>query len=161
MLKRTLLAAGLAAASLGLAPLPATAEVGIYLDVAPPAPRHEVLPPPRAGYVWQPGYWDWRRGRHVWVRGHWIRERPGMYWHPNRWEWRDGRWYLERGRWDRQRWAYNRYPGPRRDRDRDGIPNRYDRDLDNDGVPNRYDRDRDGDGVPNRIDDRPNNPYRR
>jgi hypothetical protein len=27
-----------------------------------------------------------------------------------------------------------------RDRDRDGIPNRYDRDRDNDGVPNRYDR---------------------
>jgi hypothetical protein len=26
------------------------------------------------------------------------------------------------------------------DRDRDGIPNRYDRDRDNDGVPNRYDR---------------------
>jgi hypothetical protein len=37
-----------------------------------------------------------------------------------------------------------------RDRDRDGIPNRYDRD-----------RDRDGDGVPNRFDPRPNNPYRR
>lgn len=34
-----------------------------------------------------------------------------------------------------------------RDRDRDGIPNRYDRDRDNDGVPNRYDR-------------RPDNPYR-
>lgn len=52
------------------------------------------------------------------------------------------------------------------DRDRDGIPNRYDRvynprwDRDGDGVPNRYDRnpngrqghgygDRDHDGVPN------------
>ena len=33
------------------------------------------------------------------------------------------------------------------DRDRDGVPNRYDRDRDNDGVPNRYDR-------------RPNNPNR-
>jgi len=28
-------------------------------------------------------------------------------------------------------------------------------------VPNRYDRDRDGDGVPNRWDRRPDNPYRR
>ena len=27
-----------------------------------------------------------------------------------------------------------------RDRDRDGVPNRYDRDRDNDGVPNAYDR---------------------
>ncbi len=33
-----------------------------------------------------------------------------------------------------------RYHSYRRDRDRDGIPNRYDRDRDNDGVPNRYDR---------------------
>ncbi len=34
------------------------------------------------------------------------------------------------------------------------------RDRDGDGVPNRFDRDRDGDGIPNRFDRRPNNPYR-
>lgn len=34
------------------------------------------------------------------------------------------------------------------------------RDRDHDGVPNRFDRDRDNDGVPNRFDRRPNNPYR-
>jgi hypothetical protein len=34
------------------------------------------------------------------------------------------------------------------------------RDRDRDGVPNRYDRDRDGDGVPNRADRAPNNPRR-
>ena len=39
------------------------------------------------------------------------------------------------------------------DRDRDGIPNRYDRDN-----GNRHDRD--GDGVPNRDDRRPDNPRR-
>jgi hypothetical protein len=33
-------------------------------------------------------------------------------------------------------------------------------DRDRDGVPNRYDRDRDGDGVPNYYDRRPSNPYR-
>jgi hypothetical protein len=33
-------------------------------------------------------------------------------------------------------------------------------DRDRDGIPNRYDRDRDGDGVPNRYDSRPSNPYR-
>jgi hypothetical protein len=32
------------------------------------------------------------------------------------------------------------------------------RDRDWDGVPNRFDRDRDGDGIPNRFDSRPNNP---
>ena len=35
------------------------------------------------------------------------------------------------------------------------------RDRDRDGIPNRYDRDRDGDGVPNRADARPNDPRRR
>ncbi|MBA3771617.1 MAG: thrombospondin type 3 repeat-containing protein [Ramlibacter sp.] len=34
------------------------------------------------------------------------------------------------------------------------------RDRDGDGIANRYDRDRDGDGVPNRRDARPNNPRR-
>lgn len=34
------------------------------------------------------------------------------------------------------------------------------RDRDRDGVPNRYDRDRDGDGVPNAYDRRPNDPRR-
>lgn len=62
------------------------------------------------------------------------------------------------------------------DRDRDGIPNQYDRnnnrnnnnnwrggrrDQDNDGIPNRYDTDRDGDGTPNRWDRNPANPHRR
>ena len=57
------------------------------------------------------------------------------------------------------------------DRDRDGIPNQFDRtnnnrrgargDQDHDGIPNRYDRDRDGDGTPNRWDSNPANPYRR
>lgn len=37
----------------------------------------------------------------------------------------------------------------------------YVHDRDRDGVPNRYDHDRDNDGTPNRYDDNPNNPYRR
>ena len=142
MIKRKLLLAALAASSIWIAQ-PAAAQVSVYLDVPPPAPRYEVIPAPRAGYVWQPGFWEYRGDRHYWRRGHWVRERPGYYWHPSRWQQRDGRWYLERGRWDRERYAYR----GRGDRDRDGIPNRVDRDRDNDGVPNRY-------------DDRPNNPYR-
>lgn len=35
------------------------------------------------------------------------------------------------------------------------------RDRDRDGIPNRYDRDRDGDGVPNRRDAYPGDPSRR
>ena len=34
------------------------------------------------------------------------------------------------------------------------------RDADRDGIPNRFDRDRDNDGVANWRDSRPNNPYR-
>ena len=57
MLKRHWLFAALAVASIGLLPLPASAEVAIFVDVAPPAPRYEVVPVPRHGYAWQPGYW--------------------------------------------------------------------------------------------------------
>jgi hypothetical protein len=138
MWERKLLLAALVASSIGAVSLPASAAV--YVDVAPPPLRHEVVPAPRAGYQWVPGYWDWRGHHHVWVRGHWDRERHGMYWHPNRWVEHDGRWSLEHGHWDRERFAMG--------------------DRDHDGVPNRYDRDRDGDGVPNRYDRAPDNPHR-
>ena len=148
MIKRKLMLGALAVSSIALAPLPAAAEVSVYLDVAPPAPRYEVVPPHRAGYVWQPGFWEWRGDRHYWRKGYWIRERPGYYWHPSRWEYVDGRWVMRPGAWYRERYAYyDRGRGPHGDRDRDGIPNRYDRDRDNDGVPNRF-------------DERPNNPWR-
>ncbi|HUP97755.1 MAG TPA: hypothetical protein VM073_07435 [Usitatibacter sp.] len=145
MFKRKLLLAAFAAASIGLT-APAMARVDVFVDVAPPAPRYEVVPAPRAGYVWQPGFYVWEGNRHHWRKGHWVRERKGYYWHPSRWEQRDGRYYFREGRWDRQRWADNRHR-PGGDRDRDGIPN-------------AADRDRDGDGVPNRRDDAPNNPRR-
>jgi hypothetical protein len=138
--QRKLLLAALAAGSITCA-VPAFAAVDVFVDVAPPAPRYEVLPAPRAGYVWQPGYWSWDHGRHTWHKGYWVKERRGYYWHPARWEHRNGRYHFVQGRWDRERYARN-------DRDHDGIPNRYDRDRDNDGVPNRY-------------DDHPNNPNRR
>lgn len=157
MWKLNSLIAAAALAASGFAALPAAAAVDVYVDVAPPAPRYEVIPAPRDGFAWQPGYWEWRNGRHVWVRGRWIRERPGMYWHPSRWvQYPDGRWYLERGRWDRQRFAENRWDD-RRFRGRGMNP---EGDRDRDGIPNMHDRDRDGDGVPNRFDERPNNPYR-
>ena len=148
MIKRKLLLGALAVSTIAIAPFPASAAVDLYVNVAPPAPRYEVLPAPRAGYVWQPGYWDWRGDRHYWRKGYWVRERPGYYWHPSRWENSDGRWVMRPGGWHRERYAYydNRGRG-QGDRDRDGVPNKYDRDRDNDGVPNRY-------------DDSPNNPRR-
>lgn len=127
MLKRALLTS-MIAVSFAIVSLPSAASPNIVVNIGPPPPRVEVVPAPRVGYVWAPGYWDWRGRRHVWVAGHWVRHRPGYAYYSPQWVERDGRWYFERERWARG------------DRDRDGIPNRYDRDRDNDGVRNRYDR---------------------
>jgi len=90
-----------------------------YVEVAPPAPRFERIPAPRPGYVWCPGYWEWRGNRHEWVGGSWIAERPGYIYNAPRWTQRDGHWYREEAHWDRH------------DRDHDGVPDRYDRHPDN------------------------------
>ncbi|UGQ48295.1 hypothetical protein [Massilia endophytica] len=146
---KKLLIAAMIAGSMGSIAVPMTASADvIVVRTAPPAPRHESIPPARRGYVWTPGYWNWNGHRYVWVKGKYVRARAGYNWSEPVWMERDGRWEFQRGEWRRG------------DRDHDGIPNRYDRDRDNDGVPNRYDRDRDNDGVPNRYDDRPNNPNR-
>jgi hypothetical protein len=82
------------------------AGIGLALasvSYTPPASAQVVVgvPPPRRGWVWAPGYWQWNPGwhRHVWVGGHWERERPGYRWYPGAWtqgrdgwRWRDGYW---------------------------------------------------------------------
>lgn len=146
---RPLAAAAAVALAAAAFAAPASAQVSVDVRVGPPAPRYEVVPAPRAGYVWTPGYWDWRAGRHYWVNGTWARERPGYVYTEPRWVNDGGRWVLYRGAWARG-------PGY-------GPPGHAygRRDRDHDGVPNRRDRDRDGDGVPNRYDRRPDNPNRR
>lgn len=124
-----------------LSAMPLLSNAAIYVDVAPPEPRHEIVPAPRAGYVWAPGHYVYRNGQYRWVPGHFVREVRGRYYHPGHWTERDGRWVFVQPGWRRDRFAYNEgYRGYARDSDRDGIPNRVDRDRDNDGVPNRYDR---------------------
>lgn len=112
MFKKTLAIAALAG-SLGWSAIPAQAAVGVR--VAPPAPQVEVVPEPRRGYVWAPGYWDYRHGHYVWHRGSWVRERRGYRYNAPQWHERNGRWYREGGGWARG------------DRDHDGTPNAYDR----------------------------------
>ena len=83
-----------------LAPIVASAQVEI--TIAPPAPRVEVVPAPRPGFVWAPGYWDWRNGAHVWVGGRFITERRGYHWVPDRWEPHGGGHYRHiAGHWER------------------------------------------------------------
>ncbi len=79
----------------------AQAAIGIDIDVAPPAPRVIVAPPPRAGFVWAPGYWRWDGGRHVWHEGYWVHERRGYHWVPDNWESRGGHYHYNRGHWER------------------------------------------------------------
>ena len=116
----------------------------IVVQKAPPAMRSERIPAARRGFEWVPGYWDWNGRRYTWVAGHHERVRAGyVYARP---EWRRDRngWVMQRGGWQ---------PGDR-------VNGGNGRDRDRDGVPNRYDRDRDNDGVPNRVDARPNNATR-
>lgn len=134
MIKKLIIAA-MVAGSLGSMAVSASARE-VIIRVAPPELRVESVPAARHGYHWAPGYWNWSGQRHVWVRGTWMRERPGYYYRQPSWQQRDGNWHIQRGNWARG-------------------------DKDHDGVPNRIDRDRDGDGVPNRLDNRPDNPNRK
>jgi hypothetical protein len=120
MQSRKLILATLAAVTLGAAAFPASArtQVDFFVNVAPPPVRYEYVPAPRVGYVWVPGYWHWRHGRHHWVGGHYLHQRQGYYYEPARWADRGNRYYYSA-------------PGWRRDRDGDGVPNRYDRAPDN------------------------------
>lgn len=174
-MKRIALAALIAIGAAG-APLTSMAYSNVSVVIsAPPAPLYEAVPAPRHGYVWAPGHWEWNGRRHIWAPGVWIVERPGYVYNAPTWYRGDRGWIMRPSGWT----PYGR------DRDRDGVPDRFERprdgyygdrgherggydykhgrrvDEDHDGVPNRYDRDRDGDGVPNRRDDRPDNPYRR
>lgn len=109
-----LMIGSLVAATLAGLSLPAAARTNVdfYVSVAPPVAPVEYVPAPRAGYVWVPGYWDWRANRYHWVGGHYVRHRPGHYYAPARWVHRNGRYYYSAAGW--------------RDSDRDGVPNRYD-----------------------------------
>ena len=91
-----------AALALGAISVPVVSEARVYVvETAPPPPRVEVVPAPRHGYVWAPGYWDWRGRRHVWVNGNWVHERRGYRWAPHGWVEREGRWHFTRGHWER------------------------------------------------------------
>jgi hypothetical protein len=122
MIKKLLIAAMLAG-SLGSVALPASAAV-IIVQTAPPEPRSERVPQARRGYVWVPGYWDYRGDKHRWVRGSWMRNRHGYVYQQPTWQERDGHWQMQRGAWTRGK----------RDNDGDGVPNRDDKRPNN---PNR------------------------
>ena len=84
-----------------LAPGVSQARPIVDIEIAPPAPRVEVVPPPRAGRVWAPGHYVWRRSAHVWVPGTWMRERRGYHWVADEWSQAGTRWHYVPGHWER------------------------------------------------------------
>ena len=101
MPSRKLLLGSLVAATLGFSAAPAGArtDVGVYLDFGPPALPVEVVAAPRVGFVWVPGFWDWRYNRYHWVAGHHVRGHPGYHYVASRWVQHGSRWGFERGYW--------------------------------------------------------------
>lgn len=73
--------------------------VTISSGTPPPAVRYEPVPPPRVGYVWVEGYWNWNGRAHVWVPGHWVRARSGYEYAQPRWQEGPNGWELHRGGW--------------------------------------------------------------
>jgi len=85
----------------------AQAQVSVNINVpgvvmvAPPAPRVERVPGPRAGQVWVPGHWRWTGRDYVWRGGNWVAARPDYDYAPGRWVQADGGWRWIDGDWRR------------------------------------------------------------
>lgn len=123
MNKPLTMAAGLLTGSmLLLAAAPAMARVDVDLNIGVPG-----------YYAPAPTYYE-PRPVYVQPAPVYVAPRPVYY--------EQERYYGRHRHWEERHWR-----GRGHDRDRDGVPN-------------RYDRDRDGDGVPNRYDYRPDNPRR-
>jgi hypothetical protein len=80
---------------------PAFSQIGIDVQIAPPAPRVVVVPPPRVGWEWAPGYWRWDGHQHVWVEGRWLHARPGFHWVGEHWVEHHGHYRFVQGHWAR------------------------------------------------------------
>jgi hypothetical protein len=69
------------------------------VESEPPAPRYEVVPAERPGYVWVRGYWEWH-GRWTWRAGHWERHRgQGYVWNDGYWQRRGNHYHWVEGHW--------------------------------------------------------------
>ncbi|MFC5473059.1 hypothetical protein [Paraherbaspirillum soli] len=74
----------------------------IVVNVAPPAPRVEIITQaPSPNHVWIGGYWRWDNGQHNWVNGHWETRRDGYFWAPGHWIRSGSGWAFSGGFWQR------------------------------------------------------------
>src|SRR3954454_577453 len=78
--------------------LPTQAMAAVNLDIAvgapPPPQRTEVVPPPRPGFAWIPGFWDWSGSTYVWLPGHWEPAREGFVYEAPVWGHSPDGWHL-------------------------------------------------------------------
>jgi hypothetical protein len=77
------------------------ADSQIINDVAPPAPRVEIAPPVRDGFVWSPGFWAWSGHSYYWTPGSSEVQRRGAHYVPNQWQQTGTQWLFVRGHWER------------------------------------------------------------
>jgi hypothetical protein len=108
MLKRFLVAAGVAAAfaltaPVAVTPAAAKAVVLVHPRHAPPRLRVEHRGHrPHAGWVWRSGYWRWHGGKYAWVGGLWVAPPHGMHvWVAGHWRTRHGYYIWVPGHWRR------------------------------------------------------------
>jgi hypothetical protein len=115
LLRKVLLASALVSTILGVS-APANAHGDARVNFPPPPLPYELVPSPRHGHVWVPGYWQARAHkhgyRHHWVAGYWLPARVGHHYRQPHWIHRGSYWVQQPGYWDR---------------DGDGIPDRHDR----------------------------------
>ena len=75
----------------------------VVVDVAPPAPYVEVVPPmPFLGALWIAGFWGWDGGHHRWNAGHYEHSREGYSYRPHAWVQQGGQWHMHPGGWERR-----------------------------------------------------------
>ena len=83
---------------------PLAAEAQVSLDVTigtpPPPARVEIVPAPRPGFIWAPGFWSWDGHHHVWHRGYWEREHPGEHFVPAGWVNGPHGWHFAPAHWE-------------------------------------------------------------
>ena len=110
---RFALVAALACASIAL-PLGAVAQVSldIVIHTPPPPVRVEVVPAPRPGFVWAPGYWTWDGHHHIWSAGHWEAERPDHHFVPAQWVDTPGGWRFIPAHWEHAEPAHSGFCPP-------------------------------------------------
>ena len=78
---------------------PAVSAEVVVSEAPPPVIVEERPVAPGVGFVWIPGVYVWE-GHWRWERGHWDRPpRRGAVWVPHRYEYRNGRHVFVRGGW--------------------------------------------------------------